>query len=227
MNIFKKKTESTVTYNQQGVGDINVVTPPNYGWLEKRLTKDEMDYLWRCIENKKGDWRQYLAGNIHDSRLLLDRGDWFFENTLRPLCDKYQEEFGDKLSIYPINSRHPYMLFQMWVNYQQKHDFNPIHTHTGVYSFVVWMKIPTYSQQQYKTKLSIKANMPVASDFHFCYLDILGGQRQHRYSLEPAANGYMLFFPSQLPHLVYPFYECEEDRITISGNIILDSSKKI
>ena len=30
----------------------------------------------------------------------------------------------------------------------------------------------------------------------------------------------MLFFPSSLSHQVYPFYECEEERITISGNVI-------
>ena len=32
-------------------------------------------------------------------------------------------------------------------------------------------------------------------------------------------EGTILFFPSQLQHTVYPFYNCEEDRISISGNI--------
>ena len=225
MNIFKKKEEPTQTYNQQGVGDINVVTPPNYGWLEKRLAKEEMDYLWKCIDNQKRGWKEFLAGNINDSRLLIDTGDWFWNNTLLPLCTTYEKEFDNKLSIIPINKHHPYMLYQMWVNYQKQHDFNPIHTHTGVYSFVIWMKIPTHFKQQYRTPASKGANMGCASDFHFTYADTLGKNRQYRYSLEPAAEGYLLFFPAQLPHLVYPFYECEEDRISISGNILLDASK--
>jgi len=32
----------------------------------------------------------------------------------------------------------------------------------------------------------------------------------------------MLFFPAEMMHQVYPFYNCEEERITISGNIKYD-----
>ena len=34
-------------------------------------------------------------------------------------------------------------------------------------------------------------------------------------------EGTILFFPSELKHTVYPFYNCEEDRISISGNIAI------
>ena len=36
----------------------------------------------------------------------------------------------------------------------------------------------------------------------------------------------MLFFPSKLNHQVYPFLNCEEERISISGNILLNGFKK-
>ena len=74
MNLFKKEQE-----------DVKVIRPPNSGWLEKKLSKKEMDYLWRCIENKRGSNKEMLAGNIHASNILNDRSDWFFINTLRPL----------------------------------------------------------------------------------------------------------------------------------------------
>ena len=32
-------------------------------------------------------------------------------------------------------------------------------------------------------------------------------------------EGCMLFFPSALNHMVYPFYNCSEDRVSVSGNI--------
>ena len=35
----------------------------------------------------------------------------------------------------------------------------------------------------------------------------------------------MLFFPAKLMHTVYPFYDCDEERISISGNIKLDISE--
>ena len=37
-------------------------------------------------------------------------------------------------------------------------------------------------------------------------------------------EGIMLFFPSNLNHQVYPFYKCNEKRISIAGNIGLDTS---
>ena len=33
----------------------------------------------------------------------------------------------------------------------------------------------------------------------------------------------MLLFPSSLHHMVYPFYNSDEERVTISGNISLDT----
>jgi hypothetical protein len=33
----------------------------------------------------------------------------------------------------------------------------------------------------------------------------------------------MLFWPSQLKHQVYTFYNSEEERITISGNVLYDT----
>ena len=35
----------------------------------------------------------------------------------------------------------------------------------------------------------------------------------------------MLFFPAKLMHTVYPFYNCDKERISISGNINFDISE--
>ena len=40
--------------------------------------------------------------------------------------------------------------------------------------------------------------------------------------MEPDLEGTMLFFPAQLQHGVYPFYESDEVRISISGNVSED-----
>ena len=39
------------------------------------------------------------------------------------------------------------------------------------------------------------------------------------YSTLAALLGRMIIFPAGLNHQVYPFYECDEKRISISGNI--------
>jgi len=33
-------------------------------------------------------------------------------------------------------------LFNLWVNFQKKYEFNPFHMHDGLYSFVLWHKVP-------------------------------------------------------------------------------------
>ena len=44
-----------------------VKKPNNLGWIEYRLDKKEMDYVWRCIDNKKENFKNSLAGNIDSS----------------------------------------------------------------------------------------------------------------------------------------------------------------
>ena len=43
--------------------------------------------------------------------------------------------------------------------------------------------------------------------------------------MNPEMEGTMLFFPSKLSHEVFPFFNCDEDRISISGNIKLNTTK--
>ena len=214
MNLFKKEQE-----------DVKVIRPPTLGWLEKKLSEKELDYLWRCIDNRKESWKHNLAGQIHESNTLVDRGDWFWINTLKPLCKEYYQEFRNLGSNIPVNQNHPYILNSFWVNYQKQGEFNPLHDHDGVYSFVVWMKIPTKHFEQNKNPISLKSNTHVISAFQFQYTDILGKMQPYDYGMNPEMEGTILFFPSQLRHCVYPFYNCDEDRISISGNVSLNTRK--
>ncbi len=58
-----------------------------------------------------------------------------------------------------------------------------------------------------------------ASIFEFEYTDSLGGIRNYGYRLDPSREGEMLFFPAALQHTVYPFYNTEEPRISVAGNL--------
>ena len=113
----------------------------------------------------------------------------------------------------------------LWVNFQKKHEFNPLHDHGGALSFVIWMKIPTSFENQ--KQLSIVKNTKVTdlvSNFSFVYNDILGNPRTFVYYMEKSLEGNMVMFPSRLHHQVYPFYECDQERISISGNIGIKST---
>tara|TARA_B100001996_G_scaffold280900_1_gene221342 strand:+ start:1774 stop:2391 length:618 start_codon:yes stop_codon:yes gene_type:complete len=188
---------------------IKVCTPQSsHGWLEYKLNQTELDYVWSCVNDKRNSWSHNLAGNIEGSYKLEDRNDWFFNNTLTSLVNSYENTFeslGDKD-----------VLDQWWVNYQKQYDFNPSHNHDGVYSFVIWLKIPYEWEDQNKDNES-KAQMK--GSFCFSYINMLGEHERAIYQLGKQHEGTMLLFPSALHHEVFPFYNCEEDRISVSGNI--------
>lgn len=209
-------------------GKVSVITPPNIGWLEKKLHDTEMDYLWKCIEKRgEGSYKSKLAGNIHESNFLIDEDGWFFKNTLTELCGIYSDAFYNLGDSLPMNQMHPYHLESFWVNYQRQNEFNPAHEHTGVYSFVVWMKIPTSHEDQNKNPISSNSNSPKISTFNFHYVDLLGNISGYTYKMNPEMEGTLVFFPGKMQHLVYPFYNCDEERISISGNISADTTKVI
>ena len=201
-------------------------TPANHGWLEHKLNKIELDYVWKCVnERHTQHCNSVLAGNIDSSFGLTDKNDWFFNNTLSPLISLYSSLFHDLTAKLPIKSMNhiknvDYCLNSWWVNYQKENEFNPLHAHTGVYSFVLWLKIPTEHMEQNNVSNGV-TNAPQKSAFCFSYTDILGDVATQTYKMGKEYEGTLLFFPSSLKHTVYPFYNCSEDRISVSGNIFI------
>lgn len=204
---------------------LRAIIPEVGGWLEKTLSDQEMNFLWKCIENRKESIKHTLAGSIHGSNKLIDEDNWFWENTLLPLANAYAKQFTNLGDNIPVNQYHPYYLQSFWVNYQKQTEFNPPHNHNGVYSFVIWMKIPTRHFDQNKIPFALNSNTHKVSSFEFQYSDIHGTPCYHNYEMNPDVEGKMLFFPSKLIHQVYPFYNSEEDRISISGNVSLDTRR--
>ena len=200
------------------------VVPSQTGWIEVELDNTEIDFLWESIENRGQDWKPNLAGQIDSSYLISDKNNWFYNNTLERLCNAYSKTFynvGEKL---PTSNKHLYYLDTMWVNYQKQTEFNPTHDHKGVYSFVIWMQIPTEYNEQKENPIAKNTNNDVISNFCFEYRDMIGEYRKYVYKMSKEMEGKMLFFPSNLTHAVYPFYNCSENRISISGNIGLDTN---
>jgi hypothetical protein len=102
--------------------DVIAINPPNFGWLEKTLSANEVYYLWKCIENKaKKSHKKELVGVICESNELNDNGNWFWENTLKNLIQRYTIEFGNIGEDVPVNQIHSYYLKSWWVNVQKQY----------------------------------------------------------------------------------------------------------
>jgi hypothetical protein len=199
------------------------------GWLETQLPKSAMKRLQSYIKTAKNNpinWNHELAGNVSKSLLIEDKDNWFLENFLSPFIGKFMKRFPSYMSQITIFTENaPFCLQRFWVNFQKKNEFNPSHNHAGVWSFVIWVKIPTDWREQHALPFSANSNEPCASDFQFQYTTMLGDIAYYNYSLDKKSEGTMLFFPAKLRHAVYPFYNCDKERVSISGNILFDISE--
>ena len=198
---------------------------PNIGVVEAQLPDDVVKNIWKVIKKarkKPEDMKGELAGNISSS-IKLD-GD-------APLLKEFVGELLPKFIDSHINSYgapwratmkegEGWNLESLWVNFQKKHEFNPPHDHSGVFSFVIWMQIPTSYAEQRKLPICAESNADNhISNFAFSYTNTMGRVSTFAYNMEKQAEGYMVMFPSQMLHQVFPFYENDGERISISGNV--------
>ena len=201
------------------------------GWLELKLPESATDRLHGYIETAKKNPINVafeLAGNISNSIDLVDKDNWFFSRLVWPCIDQYTKSYPEYVKKYSILTNNvPWIMDKWWVNFQKQHEFNPRHDHGGVFSFVIWVKIPTDWREQHALPISANSNTPKASDFEFQFTDILGTITSNTYRLDKESEGIMLFFPSQLQHQVYPFYNCDKERISISGNIRFETKETL
>ena len=207
---------------------VEAMTPQhNVGWLYVELPKNVMETLQSYIETAKKNpisFNDKLAGNITKSLELKDKDNWFFHTILNNLCMYHEEKYPAYSKEFRfITHSVPYCLSPFWVNFQKENEFNPPHNHTGIFSFVIFVKIPTDWREQHALPISANSNSPNASNFALTYNTLFGDTTSTPFHLDKEMEGHMLFFPSKLTHSVYPFYNCDEERISISGNILFDT----
>ena len=200
---------------------------PNIPLLRSRLPKPALDFVWKKIEEAQDNYqsmKKNLVGNISESLKLEDTEDYFFKNILKEVSEKYISNFAISCEKNPFNESvvNDLYLQNFWVNFSKQHEFNPVHDHNGVLSFVLWMKIPTTWQSQKEVPLISESSLPCASNFQFFHTNILGMHHGTTIYMDPVMEGCIFLFPSNLQHQVYPFYNSDEYRISVSGNLCLD-----
>ena len=200
---------------------------PNTGTVEGMLPDNIIKDIWTLIEEAKEkpiDVRKDLAGNIKSSIQLNLKSpitNNFIKEVLIKFIEKHIDSYGTPYRL-EMEKGQGFNMNRMWVNFQRQTEFNPIHDHGGIFSFVIWLKIPTSFEEQKKLPIAVESNSNMSiSNFQLIYTDLLGTIRTFAYNMEKEAEGYMVLFPAGLNHQVYPFYDNDEERISISGNIVI------
>lgn len=197
---------------------------PNIDIIESRVPFDILKTLSDEIENTAKEFEEYnsnLVGHIKEeyslghikskiSDYVLEAAKfWLNEN---PGVIETEEEVRKA-------NEWEFQLDGLWFNKQKKHEFNPMHHHSGVLSFVIWINIPYDLEEENSVYPTVADNDSYTSKFHFTYTDILGRVRQLTLPVDKNWEGTMLMFPSTLHHGVYPFYTSDGYRVSVSGNI--------
>jgi hypothetical protein len=128
---------------------------------------------------------------------------------------KYFEKYNYS-KYYKILNKDAKIIFKKpWFNIQKKDEFIPNHTHDGILSYSIWIHLPFLKKNNEKNKFE--------SCFEFHYQNILGATNSHLIPLDKSYEGKFVLFPSTLQHCVYPFFDNNETRISVSGNICFDN----
>lgn len=160
-------------------------------------------------------WNDGLAGNM-EKEFGLPKSLPYLEPFMNLMCKFYSETWN----FYKKPDDFHFEAGNLWVNFQKKNEFNPVHHHGGVFSFVCWLKIPYNLQDELNAPHVKEAKNKAASTFQFLYPNILGNLTLETLYVDKDWEKRIVLFPAHLSHCVYPFSTSDDYRISISGNLI-------
>ena len=194
----------------------------NIGYVIADVDSNVLDILRQKSNSLKQnftsgtDYNKNLAGNIENEFDLSDikaQCEPFILNACKFYKDNYPAYKPQLVRQSQI------ILKDFWINFQKKYEFNPVHNHTGLFSFVIWLDIPYNINDELATGPGKQSNNNLAGHFEFAFRNTLGEHTTVPIPVDKTFNGKICIFPSAMPHTVYPFYNSDEYRITVSGNV--------
>jgi len=199
----------------------------NYGhinWGPYVMRTKIPDYIIKKLkaEGKKAkvSYNDNLAGQLDNQFLYPEKVQHWFYNEIHPIIQAYRNGHCKFHGIKELNVE--LRADDLWVNYMQAGDFNPLHTHGADYSFVLFLDVPKQLKKEQENFKGTSAK-PGSLLFEFTQ------QAKPRYATTGSTiipeTGDMFMFPAMLQHWVCPF-KSKVTRISVSGNLrILNRDK--
>lgn len=197
-----------------------------YGFIQCTIPIPLRQLILDDIDRASEPANHGLVGQIEDEKnLYVYKNSDKYLDFIFSAAKAYESHFPAWIdSLRFINSHEDYKLEHdtLWVNRMNKGEFNPAHIHSSAYSYVMWIEIPYDIEDERKKFPDSKDNACGCFDFLFSCNTGVSNYRieaDHRYEWE------MVFFPSNLTHIVYPFFTSDKQRISVAGNIKMTTDK--
>ena len=199
----------------------NHISLPNPGVTSGVLPEELYKIIMSEVEEIQSNWNSYqkwndgLAGNI-EKQYILSKSLPYLETFMNEMCKSYCEHWN----LFKKEGDFHFDQENLWVNFQKKNEFNPIHHHSGIFSFVCWLKIPYKVKEELNAPHVRETKNKAASTFQFQYPNILGNLTLETLYVDHDWERRIVLFPAHLSHCVYPFTTSDDFRISISGNLV-------
>ena len=179
-------------------------------------TKLDDTIIKRLHKDGKKELKSYhkkLAGHVKSQlRYNDDTTQWFYQQ-VTPILDAYRQGHLDYHGLERQEVKIAYD--DLWVYFMQSGDFNPLHTHGGDYSFVIFVDVPKKLDEEIKN-FEGSGTKPGYLQFEY------GTTSRPTWATTGHAikpeTGMMYIFPALLQHWVVP-YKSKCTRVSVSGNL--------
>lgn len=179
-------------------------------------TKIPEDIRKRLLKDGKKDLKSYhknLAGHLHTQLKYNDETTaWFYQES-NFIWQAYREGWSNFTGL--PNEGVELNAHDLWVNFMKPGDFNPVHTHGGDYSFVIFLDVPKQLEKEEEEFEGTSAK-PGSLMFEFTQ------QAKPKWAMTGQVikprTGDMCIFPALLQHWVVPF-KSKCTRVSVSGNL--------
>ena len=169
----------------------------------------------------KTSYNHQLAGHLDNQFLYSNNIQKWFYNEIHPILQTYRDSHCTFHGIKQLNVE--LQADDLWVNFMKPGDFNPLHTHGGDYSFVLFLDVPKQLDEEIK-------NFKGTSAPPGCLLMEYGVHARPRWAttgtIVTPKEGDMYIFPALLQHWVCPF-KSKVTRISVSGNLRIVNRDKL
>jgi hypothetical protein len=179
----------------------------NFGLIFDKLPPELFDQLKKDIAETTHD--EMISGMsgpgvpkhyyLNDSAPLRE----YVINASKEFVSTYRDTLDYKVRSDGIDPNCTLTALEPWINIQRKNQWIPAHDHSGIIAYSIWI------------------NVPMDNVFEILYSTISGETMKKHIPITRESEGTIIMFPSKLIHCVHPFHDGDDNRISISGNLIL------
>jgi hypothetical protein len=137
-------------------------------FLECDVPNDIFKYIKQNLKNFDEPANIHLAGNIKKEFLFNKHipkiAPWLLSHVSK--SEHFNQLFNKMKRKYNPEPQ-KICLYNMWINFQKKTEFNPVHQHDGLLSFIIFVQIPYSSKMQRELSPGKNSNSDSAGKLEF------------------------------------------------------------